>query len=207
MPTKATSFAAGQRRGIHSGDLKVPDFTPYRKNPDPKKLTDAAEGKGMTYLASATALASGLTFGKWFGHSLVSSWSASKDVLAMSKIEVNLSDIPVGKNVVLKWRGKPLFIKHRTPEEIERERAVDVASLRDPQEDSARVKKPEWLVVLGVCTHLGCVPISGQGEYFGYYCPCHGSHYDSSGRIRKGPAPLNLEVPEYEFDGNMLIVG
>jgi ubiquinol-cytochrome c reductase iron-sulfur subunit len=147
------------------------------------------------------------TFGKWGAQSLISTWSASKDVLAMAKIEVNLNDIPAGKNVVLKWRGKPLFVKHRTAEEIARERAVDVSTLRDPQKDEDRVKNPEWLVLLGVCTHLGCVPIAGQGDYFGYYCPCHGSHYDSSGRIRKGPAPLNLEIPEYEFQGDILIVG
>lgn len=125
----------------------------------------------------------------------------------MAKIEINLNDIPAGKNVVLKWRGKPLFVKHRTPEEIERERAVDITTLRDPETDEQRVKNPDFLVVLGVCTHLGCVPIAGQGDYNGYYCPCHGSHYDSSGRIRKGPAPLNLEVPEYDYQGDILIVG
>lgn len=144
---------------------------------------------------------------KWTAHTLISSWSASKDVLAMAKIEVNLNDIPAGKNVVLKWRGKPLFVKHRTADEIAREVKVDVSTLRDPQTDEERTQKPEWLVLLGVCTHLGCVPIAGQGDYGGYYCPCHGSHYDGSGRIRKGPAPLNLEIPEYEFQGDLLIVG
>lgn len=96
----------------------------------------------------------------------------------------------------------------RAASEIETEAKVDVASLRDPQDDSARVKDPQWLVVLGVCTHLGCVPIANAGDFGGYYCPCHGSHYDASGRIRKGPAPLNLEVPQYEFiEGNILVVG
>jgi ubiquinol-cytochrome c reductase iron-sulfur subunit len=99
-------------------------------------------------------------------------------------------------------------VRHRTPEEIEREQAVEPATLRHQEHDNDRIKKPEWLVVIGVCTHLGCVPISNQGEYGGYYCPCHGSHYDASGRIRKGPAPLNLDVPEYIFpDDSTLLVG
>lgn len=113
------------------------------------------------------------------------------------------------KNVIfVLFTGKPLFIKHRTSEEISREQAVPVSTLRDPEPDANRTKNPEWLVVIGVCTHLGCVPIANAGDFGGYYCPCHGSHYDASGRIRKGPAPLNLEVPPYEFpDDSTLIVG
>lgn len=96
----------------------------------------------------------------------------------------------------------------RTSDEISSEQSVPVSSLRDPQHDSERVQKPEWLVVIGVCTHLGCVPIANAGDFGGYYCPCHGSHYDASGRIRKGPAPLNLEVPTYSFaDDDTLVVG
>ena len=126
----------------------------------------------------------------------------------MAKIEVKLGDIPEGKSVTFKWRGKPLFIRHRTPEEIATERGIALSTLRDPQQDEERTKRPEWLVVLGVCTHLGCVPIANSGDFGGYYCPCHGSHYDASGRIRKGPAPLNLEVPEYIFaDDTTLVVG
>lgn len=100
----------------------------------------------------------------------------------------------VGKNMVFKWRGKPLFVRHRSSDEVEDVRNVDMSSLRDPEQDTDRVVKEDWLVVIGVCTHLGCVPIANAGEFGGYYCPCHGSHYDVSGRIRKGPAPLNLEV-------------
>lgn len=137
----------------------------------------------------------------------LSSMSASADVLALAKIEVKMADIPEGKSVTFKWRGKPLFIRHRTAEEISTETAVTLSSLRDPQHDSERVKNPSWLVVLGVCTHLGCVPIANAGDFGGYYCPCHGSHYDASGRIRKGPAPLNLEVPPYEFEDDILVVG
>jgi len=220
---KAVSVAVGGARsstGNHSiirfysgshTDLKIPDFSAYRRpsTADPTKKPDRDAGRAFTYLIAGTCVASSVTFGKWFGTGIISAWSASKDVLALAKIEVNLNDIPAGKNVVLKWRGKPLFIKHRTPEEIERERAVDVSTLRDPQSDEQRVRgDPRWLVLLGVCTHLGCVPIAGQGEFGGYYCPCHGSHYDGAGRIRKGPAPLNLEIPEYEFlTPELLVVG
>ncbi|KAG0711624.1 Cytochrome b-c1 complex subunit Rieske, mitochondrial [Chionoecetes opilio] len=138
----------------------------------------------------------------------VSSMSASADVLALAKIEVKLDDIPEGKSVTFKWRGKPLFVKHRTDAEIDIENNVDVSSLRDPETDNARCENPKWLVVVGVCTHLGCVPIADAGDYGGYYCPCHGSHYDGSGRIRKGPAPLNLEVPTYSFpEDKVLLVG
>lgn len=138
----------------------------------------------------------------------LSSMSASADVLAMSKIEVKLSAIPEGKNVIVKWQGKPVFIRHRTPDEIAEAQSVPLAGLRHPETDDLRVKRPEWLVMLGVCTHLGCVPIGEAGDYNGWFCPCHGSHYDISGRIRKGPAPLNLEIPAYEFsDDDALMVG
>lgn len=134
--------------------------------------------------------------------------SATADVLALAKIEIKLADIPEGKSVTFKWRGKPLFIRHRTSEEISVEQSVAVATLRDAEHDNDRVQNPKWLVVIGVCTHLGCVPIANAGDFGGYYCPCHGSHYDASGRIRKGPAPLNLEVPPYTFpDEGLLIVG
>lgn len=138
----------------------------------------------------------------------ISTMSASADVLAMAKIEIKLSDIPEGKNMTFKWRGKPLFVRHRTQKEIEQEAAVELSQLRDPQHDLDRVKKPEWIILIGVCTHLGCVPIANAGDFGGFYCPCHGSHYDASGRIRLGPAPLNLEVPPYEFTSDdMVVVG
>lgn len=139
----------------------------------------------------------------------LSSMSASADVLAMSKVEVKLASIPLGSNAVVKWQGKPIFIRHRTTGEIDEANAVDIASLRDPQKDADRVKKPEWLIMIGVCTHLGCVPIGEAGDFDGWFCPCHGSHYDISGRIRKGPAPLNLEIPAYNFsdDGQNVVIG
>ncbi|OAL31970.1 hypothetical protein AYO22_00840 [Fonsecaea multimorphosa] len=134
--------------------------------------------------------------------------SASADVLAQAKVEVDLASIPEGKNVIIKWRGKPVFIRHRTEDEIKEAESIDLSILRDPEKDSDRVKKPEWLVMLGVCTHLGCVPIGEAGDFGGWFCPCHGSHYDISGRVRKGPAPLNLEVPEYDFpEDDKLVIG
>lgn len=129
----------------------------------------------------------------------VLSMSASKDVLALASLEVDLSSIEPGTTVTVKWRGKPVFIRRRTEGDIKSANSVDVGSLRDPQEDAERVKNPEWLVVIGVCTHLGCIPLPNAGDFGGWFCPCHGSHYDISGRIRKGPAPYNLEVPTYTF--------
>ena len=141
---------------------------------------------------------------------IISSLNPSEDVLALSSIEVDLSQIEVGQAITVKWRGKPVFIRHRTPEEIKTAEDVDVATLRDPQPDSARVQKPEWLILVGVCTHLGCVPLGQKpseprGEYGGWFCPCHGSEYDTSGRIRRGPAPLNLPVPAYAFETDTLV--
>ncbi|KAL8141712.1 hypothetical protein V2J09_014744 [Rumex salicifolius] len=125
----------------------------------------------------------------------VLSMSASKDVLALASIEVDLSSIEPGTTVTVKWRGKPVFIRRRTEDDIKLANTVDLGSLRDPQQDIERVKNPEWLIVIGVCTHLGCIPLPNAGDFGGWFCPCHGSHYDISGRIRKGPAPYNLELP------------
>jgi len=126
--------------------------------------------------------------------------------LALATLEVDLSPVETGQAITVMWRGKPVFIRNRTEREIELARSVDVSELPDPQTDTARTKddKAQWLVMVGICTHLGCIP-KGQsvgdikGDYNGWFCPCHGSHYDTSGRIRLGPAPRNLEVPPYEF--------
>ena len=120
-------------------------------------------------------------------------------IAAGAPIDVDLSAIAEGASVTVKWRGKPIFVRHRTTKEIKEAVDVPLAQLPDPQADAQRVKKPEWLVVIGVCTHLGCIPLGHQGDYEGWFCPCHGSAYDTSGRIRKGPAPKNLEVPNYAF--------
>lgn len=131
----------------------------------------------------------------------IDSLNPSADVLALASTEVDLTPIKEGHSITVKWRGKPVFIRNRTPEEIKEARAVPLSDLPDPETDQARVKDghDNWLVMVGVCTHLGCVPVGDQGDYGGWFCPCHGSHYDTSGRIRKGPAPANLVVPEYEF--------
>lgn len=129
-----------------------------------------------------------------------------RDVLALGSVEVDLNKIPQGTTATIKWRGKPVFVRRRLPTEVKQAEEVPMSDLRDPQTDSARVKVPEWLVVLGICTHLGCVPISNAGDYNGWFCPCHGSHYDTSGRIRAGPALKNLNIPKYSFIGSDKII-
>jgi ubiquinol-cytochrome c reductase iron-sulfur subunit len=131
---------------------------------------------------------------------LISQMNPDASTLALASTEVDIAGIPEGQIVTIKWRGKPVFVRHRTAKEIQEARAVPLGQLPDPQTDEARVKKPEWLIVVGVCTHLGCIPLGHEGAYEGWFCPCHGSVYDTSGRIRQGPAPRNLEVPEYAFE-------
>jgi len=201
-----------QIRSYHAGNVEVPDFSYYRrsatKDPTSRNKDTAESRQGFSYVVAGGLGVVGAYSAKAVVNTFISSWAPSQDVLAMAQIEIKLADIPEGKNMTFKWRGKPLFIRHRTAEEIEQVRAVDASTLRDPQTDEERVKEPEWLVILGVCTHLGCVPIANAGEFGGYYCPCHGSHYDASGRIRKGPAPLNLEVPIHMFrEDGILLVG
>lgn len=150
----------------------------------------------MLYIATGAASAVAVGAVAW---PFIAQMNPDASTLALSSTEVDISAIPEGQIVTIKWRGKPVFVRHRTKKEIEEATNVDVAKLPDPQADSARVKKPEWLVVVGVCTHLGCIPLGHQGQYDGWFCPCHGSAYDTSGRIRQGPAPRNLEVPEYAF--------
>ena len=132
---------------------------------------------------------------------LVNQMNPSADVLALASIEFDLTKVMPGMQVVQPWQGKPVFIRNRTSAEIAKAVADDNAPMKDPAKDASRHKdgKPQWLIVVGVCTHLGCVPNFGTGEYGGWLCPCHGSQYDTSGRIRKGPAPLNLEVPKWDF--------
>lgn len=143
---------------------------------------------------------------------LLDSLSPAADTLAMSTTEVDVSKLKEGEALTVVWQGKPVFIRRRTKEEIEAARSAAMGDLKDPETDEARVKQsvidgqahPEWLVMAGVCTHLGCIPLGQKptephGEFGGWFCPCHGSQYDTSGRIRKGPAPKNLEIPPYTF--------
>jgi ubiquinol-cytochrome c reductase iron-sulfur subunit len=156
------------------------------------------------FLILATSAIGGVGVGA-FIYPFIKSMSPAKDVLAVSSIEIDLKSIAEGQAITVLWRGKPLFIRRRTRKEIQDVRAVPLSQLIDPQEDQERFKiHPEWLVVVGVCTHLGCVPLGqketdNKGQYGGWLCPCHGSEYDISGRVRRGPAPRNLEVPPYTF--------
>lgn len=132
---------------------------------------------------------------------VIDSLNPSADVLALASTEVDLTPIKEGQVIKVVWRGKPVFVKYRTAKEIAEAKAVPLSELRDPETDEQRTKPghEHWLVMVAVCTHLGCIPIPDSGEFGGYFCPCHGSDYDTAGRIRKGPAPLNLIVPEYKF--------
>jgi ubiquinol-cytochrome c reductase iron-sulfur subunit len=132
---------------------------------------------------------------------LVGQMNPAADTLALASIEVDVAKVAEGQQVVVKWRGKPLFIRYRTPKEITEAQNTPLADMKDPQADADRVKKgkEQYLILVGACTHLGCVPTFGTGDYGGWFCPCHGSVYDTSGRIRRGPAPKNLEVPTYAF--------
>ena len=154
--------------------------------------------RDFIHIAAATAAVGAVGSVVW---PLVNQMNPSADVLALASIEFDLSKVLAGQQVVVKWQGKPVFVRNRTPAEIAKAVADDNAPMKDPAKDASRHKdgKPQWLILVGVCTHLGCVPNFGTGEYGGWLCPCHGSQYDTSGRIRKGPAPLNLEVPKWDF--------
>lgn len=135
----------------------------------------------------------------------------SADILSLATVEIDVSSIEPGQRVTVSWRGQPVFIDRRTPETVAAMEAVELSDLRDPEADSVRATEGEWLVVIGICTHLGCVPLGqssgdNRGEWDGWFCPCHGSHYDQSGRVMKGPAPKNLVVPSYRFESETLVV-
>ena len=130
---------------------------------------------------------------------MIDQMNPDASVKALASTEVDVSAVDPGKTITVLWRGKPVFIRRRTQEEIAEARSVKMEDLKHPEKDEDRAKDPEWLVMLGVCTHLGCVPLDQKGDYNGWFCPCHGSHYDTSGRIRKGPAPENLAVPQAVF--------
>jgi ubiquinol-cytochrome c reductase iron-sulfur subunit len=178
--------ATGHAQAGHGSATHHPDGIPKR---DFLKLTATA----------FTAVGVGA-----FAWPFIHSMNPSADVLALASTEVDLSPIAEGQAITVMWRGKPVFVRHRTPAEIKEARDVALSALPDPQPDQARVQKAQWLVVVGVCTHLGCVPLGqkptdARGDFGGWFCPCHGSHYDTSGRIRRGPAPTNLPVPSYTF--------
>ncbi len=162
---------------------------------------DDGTRRDFLYIATGAFAAVGAAVALW---PFIDQMNPDASQKALASTEVDLAPVEVGQSITVMWRGKPVFIRHRTEDEIKQARSVKLDELRDPQPDEARVKKPEWLVAIGICTHLGCIP-QGQkvgearGDYGGWFCPCHGSHYDTSGRIRKGPAPLNLVIPPYTF--------
>lgn len=178
--------------GYQSTDNLIEENRLDRDIADPTNRT-------FQYLVSGSTGFIFASLGRAYVNRFVASLSASADVMALSSIEVDISNIQEGTASTFKWRGKPVFVRYRTPQEIEMARADDHVSMRDPAVDADRFVKPEYAVLIGICTHLGCVPMNAAGDYGGWFCPCHGSHYDTSGRIRKGPAPLNLEIPPYKF--------
>ena len=181
-----------------------------KQNKQSSSEKDIDSRRDFLYLSSISIGGVGIAAFMW---PFLKSMNPAEDTLALGSTEVDLSNILVGQSMTVKWRGRPVFIRRRTQEEINEANSVDVTSLKDPIEDKDRVQQAEWLIMEGVCTHLGCVPLGQKmsdtkGEYNGWFCPCHGSHYDTSGRIRKGPAPTNLEIPKYEFvNSNTIKIG
>ena len=161
--------------------------------------------RDFIFTASYTVGAVGLGATIW---PFIDQMNPDSSVKALATTEVDISQIEPGKSITVLWRGKPVFIKRRTDSEISEAQSVSLDDLKHPEKDEDRVKKAEWLVMMGICSHLGCVPLSDKGEYNGWFCPCHGSHYDTSGRIRKCPAPTNMEIPKYAFvDENTIRIG
>ena len=172
---------------------------------DKEQKGETTERRDFLFTASYALGAVGVGAAMW---PLIDQMNPDASVKALAITEVDISKIGLGKTITVLWRGKPVFIRRRTQEEISKAQNVNLEELKDPQKDEDRVKKPEWLIMTGVCTHLGCVPLGNKGDFGGWFCPCHGSHYDTSGRIRKGPAPTNLEIPKYEFvDNNTIKIG
>lgn len=164
--------------------------------------------RDFLYVATASAFAVGAAATIW---PLIDSLNPSGDVVAAgSAVDVDLSPIEVGQRITVRWRSMPIFIDHRSADRIADARAVDLAQLRDPERDEDRVQRPEWLIQIGICTHLGCIPLGQKagdplGDWDGWFCACHGSQYDTAGRVRKGPAPRNLDIPPYTFVSDTLL--
>ena len=172
---------------------------------DKEQKKETGKRRDFLFTASYALGAVGVGAAMW---PLIDQMNPDASVKALSTTEVDISNVSLGKTITVLWRGKPVFIRKRTQKEINEAQNVKLEDLKDPQKDQDRVKKAEWLVMVGVCTHLGCVPLGNKGDFDGWFCPCHGSHYDTSGRVRKGPAPTNLEIPKYEFiDNNTIKIG
>lgn len=195
----AASRLAQARIGAQAGKSTLAKQSTLAQNDAP-----TATRRDFLYVATGAVGAVGVAAAVW---PLINQMNPDASVLALASIEFDLSSVEEGSAVTIKWRGAPVFVRHRTAKEIEEAKAVPMADLKDPQPDSDRVKEghEQWLIMVALCTHLGCIPVGDAGEYDGWFCPCHGSQYDTSGRIRKGPAPTNLLVPPYEFLSDTLV--
>jgi len=190
----------------HNTDSLDPIYDISKKPVDLERRYDSTRRAAYYFMFGGT-MATGVIAARNCIEAVVAYLWKPADILAMSTTEINQADIPEGKCIVILWKDSPVFIWHRTDQQIAWAREDDNADLRHAQKDEERVKDPKWYISMAVCTHLGCIPIYGAGNYHGFFCPCHGSHYDASGRIRKGPAPRNLDVPNYKFtnEGTILI--
>ena len=178
-----------------------------RAEPSVEAGFDEQTRRDFLFTTTGVVGAAGAALAVW---PLIDQLNPAADTLALSSTEVDLEPIEEGQSITVVWRGKPVFIRHRTAEEINAARKDDGAELPDPQPDSERIQNEKWLIMVGVCTHFGCIPLGNKagetkGEFGGWFCPCHGSHYDTSGRIRKGPAPKNLEIPTYSFISETIV--
>lgn len=165
--------------------------------------------RDFLYIATSAVAGIGAVISLW---PFIDQMNPTANVQALATTEVDLSPIETGQTIKIVWQGKPVYVRHRTPVQIKAAQSATVDDLPDPETDTDRVQQDQWLVVVGICTHLGCIPVSDpdnlRGEFGGWFCPCHGSHYDDSGRIRKGPAPDNLAVPPYQFiEDNKILIG
>lgn len=197
----------------------MPPVSSRRKDHSPVSASETSEGtrRDFLYIATGTAAAVGAAAAVW---PFIDQMRPDASTLALATIEVDVSALEPGMSLTAKWRGKPVFIRNRTPEEVEEAQAVALSELKDPlsrndnlppdspandMERSAGEGMENWIVMVGSCTHLGCVPLGQAGDFGGWFCPCHGSHYDTAGRIRKGPAPENLHIPTFEFVSDTVV--
>jgi len=186
------------------------NFNQYQKRPEDGGLASVdPTNRAFTYTVLGASRFIFASVARVTVVKIVSTLNIGKADLALAKTEVGLAGVNAGECLSVTWRGAPAFVKCRSPEEIDSARAVDWKTLRDPQSDEERTQgnDPKWVVVMANCTHLGCIPVANAGNYQGFFCPCHGSHYDNCGRIRQGPAPLNLHSPPYEIEGDLMIIG